>query len=388
MKTERENLAPESRVGKYQKYLLVPVVFIILIVVAHQMVSADILHVGALLVAVTDSHTGRALDGAAVYIDGEYGGVTSDANGAGTLNISDIQQGTHTLRVTDIGYRPLLETFTYPGEPEIHITLLNSPLVPLTQENNNSQGINIVFVPSSTYFRTSDDSVVSTDAYTGNETQFREDVTRIINDTFDNLAAVTDPSVLLPKNYQNRLNFYYYFDSSSPADAFSGCAGYIPDSYWDNVTFSDLSVVLYPLYDGEYTNVSLQPIGCYINSGTGHKQMKIPANQETLAYHESGHGLYGLVDTYCGDTDYFENAPFPNVWSTQSECISSATADNRDPSGCRQIQSDPGDPDTCVKNFWRWDPDPDIMKTGDYGMFGAASTERIAYILNKSGGSQ
>jgi hypothetical protein len=24
------------------------------------------------------------------------------------------------------------------------------------------------------------------------------------------------------------------------------------------------------------------------------------------------------------------------------------------------------------------------MKTGEYGMFGAASTERIAYILNKS----
>jgi hypothetical protein len=387
MNTERQTKDHTSQLQKYQKYFLVPAVFIILIiVVAHQMASADILHVGTLLVAVTDAHNGSSLDGAAVYVDGGYEGATSDADGAGTMNISNIKQGTHTLRVTNTGYRPFLETFTYPNGPEIHISLSDSPLVALTPENNNSRGLNIVFVPSSTYFRTSDDSVIGTDTYTDNETLFREDVTRIINDTFDNLGAVTDPALPLPQNYQGRLNFYYYFDPTSPADAFSGCAGSIPDSYWDNVTFSDLSVVLYPLYDGQYTNVSYQPIGCYVNSGTGHKQMKVPANRETLAYHESGHGLYGLVDTYCGDTDYFENDPYPNIWSTQNGCIASAIAGNRDPSGCRQVQSDPGDAYTCTKNFWRWDPDPDIMKTGEYGMFGAASTERIAYILNKSEG--
>lgn len=72
--------------------------------------------------------------------------------------------------------------------------------------------------------------------------------------------------------------------------------------------------------------------------------MKVPANRETLAYHESGHGLYGLVDTYCGDTDYFENDPYPNIWFTQNGCIASAIAGNRDPSGCRQVQSDPAMP--------------------------------------------
>ncbi len=385
MKTETHTQSQLVRLPKYQKYIPVPAVFIILIIFGvHQIGLADDTQVGTLLVVVTDSHTGSSLYGAAVYVDGAYEGNTSGVDGAGTLDLSNIEKGSHTLRVTDTGYRPFLETFAYPGEPEIHISLSNSPLVPLTPENNNSRGLTIVFVPSSTYFRTSDDTVVSTDTYTGNETLFRQDVNRIINDTFDNLGAVTDPALPLPKDYQGRLNFYYYFDPSSPADAFSGCAGTIPDSYWDEVTFSDLSVILYPLYDGTYTNTSYQPIGCYENSGIGHKLMKIPANRETLAYHESGHGLYGLVDTYCGDTDYFENTPYPNIWSSQNGCISSAIVDNRDPSGCRQVQSDTSDADSCIKNFWRWDPDPDIMKTGEYGMFGAASTERIAYILNKS----
>jgi hypothetical protein len=343
-----------------------------------------------MLLTIADARTGSALDGADIYVDGGFAGATSDANGTGTLFVSGIQPVPHTIRVTYAGYRPFLETVTTPGESTVNISLSDSPLVSLTPENNNRHALNIVFVPSSTYFRTSDDSVVSTNAYTENETQFRDDVTRIINDTFDNLGSVTDPAVPLPQDYQDRLNFYYYFDPTDPANAFSGCAGTVPGQYWDNVTFSDLTVILYPLYDGWYINASDQPAGCYENDGPGHKLMKIPANRENLAFHESGHGLYGLVDTYCGDTEYFENDPYPNVWSTKEQCIASAAASNRDPSECREIQSDPGDPAPCVKNFWRWDPDPDIMKTGGDGTFGAASTQRIAYVLNITGeeGSQ
>ena len=95
MNTERQTKDHTSQLQKYQKYFLVPAVFIILIiVVAHQMASADILQVGTLLVAVTDAHNGSSLDGAAVYVDGGYEGATSDADGAGTMNISNIKQGT------------------------------------------------------------------------------------------------------------------------------------------------------------------------------------------------------------------------------------------------------------------------------------------------------
>ena len=39
--------------------------------------------------------------------------------------------------------------------------------------------------------------------------------------------------------------------------------------------------------------------------------------------------------------------------------------------------------DTCVKNFWRADTDPDIMGSGAYsGRFGNASTSRIRHIFD------
>ena len=40
--------------------------------------------------------------------------------------------------------------------------------------------------------------------------------------------------------------------------------------------------------------------------------------------HESGHVVFGLIDTYCGDTYYVENSPFPNVWDSENSCKDSA----------------------------------------------------------------
>ena len=364
-------------------FLTLAVLVILGLSLVRDIIPEDKAHEGAILLIVADARTGSALDGADVYMDGGFMGVTS--NSTGTLVISGIEEGPHTIRVTDTGYRPVSKTVTTPGEPLLTISLSDSPLVPLTPKNNNNHAINIVFIPSSTYFRTSDDTKISTTAYTGNETQFKDDVTRIISNTFDKLGAVTDPAVPLPQDYPGTLNFYYYYDPAHPADAFSGCAGTVPGQYWDNVTFSDLTVILYPHYDGWYLNTSDQPVGCYVDNGPGHKLMKIPANRETLAYHEMGHGLFGLADTYCGDTTYFENDPYPNIWSSKNGCTASATADNRDPVNCREILSDPGDPVSCTVDFWRFDPDPDIMKTGGYGTFGATSTKRIAYVLTLSG---
>jgi len=341
---------------------------------------------GGILVTVTDDKTGSGLDGASLYIDGGYAGDTSAAGGAGTFRTGNLQQGSHTIRVSYPGYQTMTRKVLYPGESAVKFELAHSPLVSLNSENNNTRTISIVFIPSSTYFRTSDNSKISTDTYTGNETRFREDVTRVIKNTFDNLDQITDPAYPLMPDFRDRYTLYYYFDSNRPADAFSGCAGSIPADYWNTVTFSDLTIILYPDYQGWYTNASSQPVGCFMNSGTGHKQLKIPAvNRDFLILHETGHGLFGLVDTYCGDTDYFENDPFPNVWSTLDACRVGAMTDNRDPSGCRMIEQVLPDSDSCRKDFWRWDPDPDIMKTSGSGTFGRASTERIAYVLTRSG---
>ena len=337
-----------------------------------------------LLVGVTDSQTGTGIDSAAIYFDGGYAGVTSETEGKGTLRITDISAGSHTIRITNTGYQTQTKRITFPGETVVRISLVHTNLVSLDPENNNSHAINIVFVPSSTYYRTSDNSKIKTDEYTGNETRFREDVIRIINTTFLDFPAMTDPSIPFPPDFSDRLKFFYYFDPTLSADAFSGCAGSIPDQYWNRVTFSDLTIILYPKYEGWHTDALSQPVGCFEDSGAGHRQMKIPTNRDMVVFHESGHALFGLVDTYCGDTYYFENNPFPNVWSSLDECRASATMDRRDPDQCRVIQQDPSSQYSCTKNFWRWDPDPDIMRTTD-GRFGPASTERIENVLKMAG---
>ena len=69
--------------------------------------------------------------------------------------------------------------------------------------------------------------------------------------------------------------------------------------------------------------------------------------------HEIGHGLYGLMDSYCGDTYYTENDPDPNIWNSEQKCQAAARANNWNVSLCRQIQ-DAGT--SCHKEFWRWIP--------------------------------
>ena len=338
---------------------------------------------GGLLVRVSAAGTGSGISGADVYLDGGYAGSTSGDGGTATLTIPVISDGPHTVRVTATGYRPVSENIAYPGDSPLTVILSGNHLVALSPERPGSH-ISVVFIPSSTYYRTADHAKLATDRYLGNETRFREDVIRVISQTFGDLDRVTDPSVSLPPGFRDRFAFYYYFDPTDTADAFSGCAGRVPESYWDNVTFSDLTIVLYPHYDGWYLNTSYQPVGCFEDYGTGHKQMKVPSDRDFLVFHEIGHGLFGLVDTYCGDTDYFENDPFPNVWSTEAACRDSAVAGRRDPAECRRIEQETAGADPCTKDFWRWDPDPDIMRTSASGSFGAAATERIAHVLNLS----
>ena len=46
--------------------------------------------------------------------------------------------------------------------------------------------------------------------------------------------------------------------------------------------------------------------------------------------HESGHVVFRLIDTYCGDTYYVENSPFPNVWSSEASCKKNAEQERWD----------------------------------------------------------
>jgi len=338
-----------------------------------------------LLISVTDAKTGQALEGAMIYLDGGYRGVTTTGDSAGSLALSDIPDGKHTVRVTMTGYLETTKRIVYPDTKDVAVTLNREALVSLMQSADPDRAINVVFYPSGTGYNCTDGTKFPITTYTSSEEKFRHDVLVTINNTYLNLDKITDKANPLPSDYKDRFNFYYYYDPSAPADAFSGCAGTIPDQYWDDVTFSDITVVLYPTYYGIYTGSACQPTGCFQSQGTGQNQMKAPADRAALFTHETGHAVFGLLDTYCGDTYYYENDPYPNVWSSESSCMDDARAGNRDPAQCRQIEKMTKNSITCSKEFWRWDPSPDIMEYGYSGKFGPASTQRIEYVLAQAG---
>jgi hypothetical protein len=364
-----------SRTGKTRWIIAVILVFILTVTAAsgQNMVG----------VVVRDAGTRVNLGGAQVYFDGGYLGDTSSSNDMGLLMIPDVNTGMHTVRVILPGYNENTTKFDYPAETTVEVLVTKSPLVSLNPGGPLPNAINVVFYPSSTSYDCTDNEKVSVPDYMDNETLFKEDVLTVINNTYLNLDQFTSPVDPLPQDYRSSFNFYYYYDLSSPADAFSGCSGSVPAGFWNNVTFSDVVVILYPAYHGTYANATCQPTGCTQIYGPGRSQMKAPADQEWIVRLETGHALFGLDDTFCGNTYYWQNEPYPNVWASLASCQSDAEAHNRDPAQCRQIES-ADSPPSCTRNFWQWDPMPDVMAGSYGGIFGDAATQRINYVLSQA----
>lgn len=354
---------------------------VLLIVISGTPLAAAANNDNSLSVVIKDGKTGKPLDGAVMYLDGDFKG-TTPAQGVGVLQFSDIKQGPHTLRITRTGYRASIVKFEFPSEKNLDVMMMKGSIFSLNKNGPSAGGINVIFIPSATTFSCSEKKKMSDSTYITNQSRFKEDVVRVIDRTYLNLDRISSSSVGLPDNYQNSFNFYYYYNPAEPADAFSGCAGTVPDTYWDEVTFGDITVILYPTYYGRYTNSSCQPIGCYKSQGPGRRLMKVPSDKELLFVHETGHAVFGLVDTYCGNTYYYQNSPYPNVWTSPDSCMADAQADNRDPAACRQIEQN--SPGSCSRQFWRYDPDPDIMANTNSGTFGTAATQRIRYILTQT----
>ena len=336
-------------------------------------------------VDVKDARTKETLNGAQVYLDGGYRGATSSADRNGILVIQNVSSGTHTVRVTRSDFKEVTKKFVYPAETTVEVMLSKGFLVSLNPQGPTPHAINVIFYPSSTSYNSAEHAKVSTPVYITNETRFREDVMNVITHTYLNLDQFTSRSDPLSGDYKKKFNFYYYYDPSSPADAFSGCAGSVPESYWNDVTFSDVTILLYPSYYGVYKDSSSQPTGCTQDSGPGRTLMKAPADQELLLEHETGHAVFGLIDTYCGDTYYYQNDPYPNVWKSLDSCRADARSNNRDPEQCRQIERKSSLSSSCIRSYWHWDPMPDIMAGGYGGKFGDAATQRIDYVLSQSG---
>jgi hypothetical protein len=354
--------------------------FIILLLSLASVVTAA--EAGSFTVVVKDARSKAPVGSALVYLDGAYKGTTAQTSG--TIVLTGLSEGSHTIRVTKPEFREVTTKISYPDQMTVNVEIAKGALVLLNENGETDGAINVVFYPSSTSYSCTDHAKISTPVYLTNETRFREDVMKVIRATYLELDKVTPASEPLPADYRDRFNFYYYYDPSAPADAFAGCTGTIPGNYWQEVTFADVTVILYPKYVGTYSDTACMPTGCSQDYGPGRNLMKAPADQLILLQHETGHAVYELVDTYCGNTYYYQNDPHANVWTSEENCQADARSGGRDPSQCRQIQLTSGSASaSCSQPYWRWDPNPDIMASGYRGKYGEAATQRINYVLSQ-----
>jgi hypothetical protein len=328
--------------------------------------------------------TGAGIAGARVYVDGGYPGLISEPDGHGAL--SSLSRGEHSIRVVKRGFIEQIIAVHIPEEKEAIISLHPAKIIPVGDHGPVEERMDIVFVPSKTQYDCTKKEIVPTDYYTSNEENFRRDVDMLISKRMSAINSMTSEPPYPPKNAMDYYNFYYYSDPGDYADAFSGCAGTLPEDFRKDAPFADVAIIVYPTYKGTYMGPPCEPNGCSSSMGPGiNSWFKIPADSGSVFIHEAGHSLFGLIDTYCGETYYTENDPKPNVWNSQSACTLAATSNNWDPLQCRQIalEAKPGKMAACQKDFWRYDPDPDIMGNSLFaGKFGKAATLHIHYMLD------
>lgn len=116
-------------------------------------------------------------------------------------------------------------------------------------------------------------------------------------------------------------NFYVYSKIASTSSCGTVDSDADTDMPWRNV-----DAVLHTATFGDCTNLGLTHF-----TAEGHN---------TKAFlHESGHGVFGLADEYCGFTAYFEPANEPNIFDTEATCRAEQTAKGRNPDNCWEFCS-------------------------------------------------
>lgn len=193
--------------------------------------------------------------------------------------------------------------------------------------------------------------------------------TTAIQNTYLNLHNYATEPIL--ENYDDKFNFYIY--TSDVAVPGKTCDKLIlPKNLDKDLPIWDLASVLSP---------SAWGFTCALGLPT---KLIALHNSTELLMHETGHGVFGLVDEYCGKTYYTQNDPNSNVWSSEANCKNDAGKQTWKAGACTQIQ-DTG----CKKAYWRYDLD--TAKTKSYMTccpdnskykFKEAGTRKINYAIN------
>jgi PKD repeat protein len=279
----------------------------------------------------------------------------------------------------------------FPNPAQLTCPWCNANVTPVLINGKTGDKMDIVFVASESSCNRDTGLRVSCTTYSRDYPTFRTVVVNNIRNGYMRLDAFTEnPPVA---NFQDRFNYYIYWNSNAFGDAFPGvkcnksCSGAFPPAFSKDVPFSDVGSMLYPPY-----YVGTPPFaeagGCENGDGPP-AYLKAPGFFIPVMMHETGHGAFFLIDTYCGDTSYLQNNPDPNVWSSLQNCKNDIRGRGAgwDENNCRQITWD--DPKTvaspdCIRQYWRWDPDPDFMRSIDVNpRFRPAGVRKINEMLTK-----
>jgi hypothetical protein len=264
----------------------------------------------------------------------------------------------------------------------------NSKVKPIYLTDDPGKSIDIVFIPSSTSYSNQNKKSVKSQEYISSEETFRAVATDAVTNWYWKLDTLASEPII--PDYRERFNFYYYWDPLDTGDAMGSCSGVTPKNFWTNAPFTDVAAILYPptwekASDGFYYTYAG---GCANKLGPTKSTFKAPGyvSHGAVVVHESGHAVFGLGDTYCGNTYYGYIDPKANVWPLKEWCETDVKNQGLSKTNCRQISYD--DPVTtanpdCSKDFWKWDPDPDMMNQHFQGKFGPRGVGRINFIFNE-----
>ena len=127
-----------------------------------------------LTVITKDAKTGTFIGGVHVYLDGRSVGSNAEQDGKQILR--DVERGSHTIRVAKPGYEEITRPVDITEKKQITFTLNRSNVIPVQIHGSTDEKIDIVFVPSKTSFNCNSKTKIQTDAYTGNQQRFIQDV--------------------------------------------------------------------------------------------------------------------------------------------------------------------------------------------------------------------
>ena len=277
-------------------------------------------------------------------------------------------------------------------QPYVDCTWTSDEVQPLLISGHWKDALDVVFVPE--------------DMYAGDLAGFQDDVWAAIRDGYMNLAAFCiDP---IPADYMDLFNFYWYWGSDFaewkkqcewwlpgekaykawmgwactyvPALKTYSCAGVAPSWFVSQAPWTDTAAVLAPADSG--CAKGLVPPSRFAAPAARVVNAVYPAYGIEVLMHESGHAIFGLNDTYCGNTHYEPSIINTNIWSTYLKCLLDSQAESWTLGKCCEIEEW-----FVSKNVYRYD---DNLTTGsdmmDIDISGArfyeASTRRIAYFLD------